>query len=140
MVSEPIVSVKRAISIDTMVNFDGDGDGHGNSDGTCKQAIMVHFYWKTRFMPRVLQVNLEKILLCWMYFCFQNVKAVGDPGIPRRRSDRRIIGRFFPENCRKKIGMRGGRALLKAPYDRLWKGHIFNFREISVRQTERFTL
>ena len=30
--SQPIVSVKRSVSIGTMLNFDGD------SDGTCKQA------------------------------------------------------------------------------------------------------
>ena len=38
MGSEPSLPVKRSLSIDTMLNFDGDGDGHGNSDGTCKQA------------------------------------------------------------------------------------------------------
>ena len=27
--SEPILSVKQSVSIGTIVNFDGDGDGHG---------------------------------------------------------------------------------------------------------------
>ena len=37
--SVPILSVKRSVSIDTMLNFDGDGDGHRDRDGTCKQAL-----------------------------------------------------------------------------------------------------
>ena len=37
--SVPILSVKRSVSIDTMLNFDGDGDGHRDGDGTCKQAL-----------------------------------------------------------------------------------------------------
>ena len=35
MGTEPILSVKRSVSIDTMINFDSDADG----DGTCKQAF-----------------------------------------------------------------------------------------------------
>ena len=35
---EPILSVKRSVSIDTMIKFDGDIDGHG--DGMCKQALI----------------------------------------------------------------------------------------------------
>ena len=37
--TEPNVSIKRSVSIDTMINFDGDGGGHGDEDGTCKQAL-----------------------------------------------------------------------------------------------------
>ena len=36
MGTEPILSVKRTVSIDTMINFDGDGDR------TCKQALSVN--------------------------------------------------------------------------------------------------
>ena len=36
---EPILSVNRSVSIDTMMKFDGDIDGHG--DGICKQAFTV---------------------------------------------------------------------------------------------------
>ena len=36
MGTEPILPIKRSVSIDTMINFDGDRDGHGNGDGTCK--------------------------------------------------------------------------------------------------------
>ena len=39
--SVPILSIKRSISIDTMINFDGDGDGHEDRDGTCRQALML---------------------------------------------------------------------------------------------------
>ena len=35
----PNLSVKRSISIGTMINFDNDGDG----DGTCKQAFKASF-------------------------------------------------------------------------------------------------
>ena len=37
--SIPILSIKHSVSIDTMVNFDGNGHGHG--DGTCKQALTI---------------------------------------------------------------------------------------------------
>ena len=37
MGTEPILSIKRSVSIDTMINFDGDADG----DGTCKQAFTL---------------------------------------------------------------------------------------------------
>ena len=62
MGSEPNLSVKRSFSIDTMVNFDGDGnrhgdgdgnrhrdgDGnrHGDGDGTCKQALNIRWLYK----------------------------------------------------------------------------------------------
>ena len=41
MGTEPILSVKRSVSIDTIVNFDGGGDGHRDGDGTCKQAFSL---------------------------------------------------------------------------------------------------
>ena len=39
MGTEPILSIKRSISIDTMINFDSDADGDG--DGTCKKAFTL---------------------------------------------------------------------------------------------------
>ena len=39
MGSTPNLSVKWSISIDTMLNYDGDQHGHGDGDGTCKQAF-----------------------------------------------------------------------------------------------------
>ena len=46
MGSEPNLSIKQSISIGTMLNFDSDTHGHGDSDGTCKQTLihlkMVH--------------------------------------------------------------------------------------------------
>ena len=39
MDTEPILFIKPSVSIDTMINFDGDGDGHVDGDGTCKQAL-----------------------------------------------------------------------------------------------------
>ena len=41
MGSETILSIKRSISADTMVNFDVDGDGHLDGEGTCKQALIL---------------------------------------------------------------------------------------------------
>ena len=34
MGTEPILPVKWSVSIDTMINFDEDRDGHGDGDGT----------------------------------------------------------------------------------------------------------
>ena len=42
MDSEPNLSVKRSITIGTMVNFDGEFDGHGHGDGTCEQTFTEH--------------------------------------------------------------------------------------------------
>ena len=39
MGTDPILPVKRSVSIDTMINFDGDGDRYGDGDGTYKQAF-----------------------------------------------------------------------------------------------------
>ena len=36
---ELIVPIKRSVTIGTMINFDGNSDGHGLGGGTCKQAI-----------------------------------------------------------------------------------------------------
>ena len=38
---EPILSIKRSVSIDTMIKFDGDIDG----DGAYKQATTVSGKW-----------------------------------------------------------------------------------------------
>ena len=52
MGAEPILSIKRSISIDTMINFDSDGDGHGDVDGMCKQA----FTWAS-FMAKLWEFS-----------------------------------------------------------------------------------
>ena len=31
--------IKLSVSIDTMLNFEGEGHKHGDGDGTCKQAF-----------------------------------------------------------------------------------------------------
>ena len=36
--SVPILPIKQTVTIGIMLNFDGDGDRHGDGDGTCKQA------------------------------------------------------------------------------------------------------
>ena len=40
MGSESNLSLKRSVTIGTMINFAGDFDGHGHGDGTCKQALI----------------------------------------------------------------------------------------------------
>ena len=39
MVVELILPIRRPVAIGIMLNF--DGDGHGDSVGTCKQALRV---------------------------------------------------------------------------------------------------
>ena len=39
MGSEPNLSVKWSVIIGILIIFDGDFDGHGHGDGTCKQAL-----------------------------------------------------------------------------------------------------
>ena len=41
MGSEPILSVKQSVTIDTMINFDGDGDGRGYVRWYGKRALML---------------------------------------------------------------------------------------------------
>ena len=42
---KPIFPVKVSITIDIMLNFDGDFDGQGAGDGTCKQTFSsMHVY------------------------------------------------------------------------------------------------
>ena len=41
MGTDPIQSVKQSISIDTLIHFDGDGDGHRDEDSMCKQALAL---------------------------------------------------------------------------------------------------
>ena len=36
---EPILSLKRSVSNDTVIDFNGDGDGHLDGDCTCKQVL-----------------------------------------------------------------------------------------------------
>ena len=69
MGSEPILSIKRSVSIDKMIKFDGDIDG----DGTCKQALMqkapctdAHFENKTQSFSFL---GINTFLLCFNYGC-----------------------------------------------------------------------
>ena len=55
MGTEPILPIKRSVSIGTMLNF--DGDRHGDGDGTCKQALS-HYLLEKIFMS---QQNMTKI-------------------------------------------------------------------------------
>ena len=43
---EPILPVRRPVTISTMLNLDGDGDGIGDGVGMCKQALNLRSYWK----------------------------------------------------------------------------------------------
>ena len=39
MGTEPVLPIKRSVSIGTMINFEGDGHAHGDGYGTCKKAL-----------------------------------------------------------------------------------------------------
>ena len=49
MGSKSNVSIKRPI--DTMLNFDGDSDGHGHGDSTCKQTFNVK---ENKFLTKII--------------------------------------------------------------------------------------
>ena len=60
MGSEPILSVKRSLSIGTMLNFDSDCDGHGDGDGTCKQALINRMGSKSNlFVKRSITIDTQ---------------------------------------------------------------------------------
>ena len=40
---QPLLPVKVSVTIDTMLNFDHDFDGHGDGDVKCKQTFMGGF-------------------------------------------------------------------------------------------------
>ena len=40
---QPIFSIKVSVTINTMLNIDGDFDGHGDDDVTCKQTLKNMF-------------------------------------------------------------------------------------------------
>ena len=42
---EPILPIRQAIIISPMINFDGDGDWHGDGVGTCKHALRLAMYY-----------------------------------------------------------------------------------------------
>ena len=44
---QPILPVKVCITIGTMLNFDGDFDGHGDGNVTCKQTFNPETIYKT---------------------------------------------------------------------------------------------
>ena len=37
---QPILPIKVSVTTETMLNFEGDFDGHGDVDITCKQTLM----------------------------------------------------------------------------------------------------
>ena len=45
MAVEPILPIKRTVTIDTIIKLDVDGVGDGDGDGTCKQTVKTRFYY-----------------------------------------------------------------------------------------------
>ena len=71
MGSKPNLSVNRSITIGTMVNFDGDGYGHGRGDGTCKRACSLYslHYLHTCAnicMPLRAVMSITVCILCYI--------------------------------------------------------------------------
>ena len=63
MGSVPILPVKWTITIGIMLNFDGDGDRHGDGDGRCKQALIrVLPYWQCCHFCTVSNVNKLEVV------------------------------------------------------------------------------
>ena len=58
--SEPILSVKQSVSIDTMLNFDGDRDG----DGTCKQTLTDGRSFNYRPQMKFAKVMFSQVSVC----------------------------------------------------------------------------
>ena len=67
MGSEPNLSAKWSVTIGTMINFDGDFDGHGHGDGMCKQVSTVGLvntlYVNQFFMNRFLDTTSKFVTL-----------------------------------------------------------------------------
>ena len=41
MSSEANLSINQSVTIDPLLNSDGDSDGDGDDEGTCKQALRL---------------------------------------------------------------------------------------------------
>ena len=74
MGSMPIPSIKWSVSIDTMINFDGDGDGHRDGDDTCKHALTMGIL-PIYFASLSLRVQCEWALRAQ---CEQNLSTASD--------------------------------------------------------------
>ena len=61
MSQEPILSVKGTVTIDTMLNFDGDFHGDWHVDVTCKQTLNLN-----------LTALPSLVIFCYMEQFYQN--------------------------------------------------------------------
>ena len=48
MCAQPVLPIKVSVTIDTMLNFYGDFDEHGDGDIKCKQTSIVESVEETR--------------------------------------------------------------------------------------------
>ena len=66
MGSVPNLLVKRSISIDTMLNFDGDRHGHGDCEGTVNRPLQYVFYNQNREKEKTNITHLKTVVrLSW---------------------------------------------------------------------------
>ena len=71
MGSELNLSVKPSVTIDTMLNFEGDFDGHRHGNGTCKQTLtLIMFFFSRLQQPMPGQYN------------YPGANVPGVPGVP----------------------------------------------------------
>ena len=55
---ESIPSVKSNITIATMIKLDGDLNGHGDYDSTCKENLFSLKYTMQQFWPPMGMINV----------------------------------------------------------------------------------
>ena len=48
---QPMLPIEVFVTIDAMLNFNGDHDGHGSSDVTCKQTL-------TQLLDEIRKANM----------------------------------------------------------------------------------
>ena len=67
MCSASFLSMKRSITISTMLNFDSDRHGNGHRDGTCKQTFKFSWYILTD--RRHLSLNFPNYSIAVIVWC-----------------------------------------------------------------------
>ena len=73
----PILSIILPVTIDTMLNFDGDIDGHGGSEVTCKQTLSFVLTSSSKIIHQLLCCfNKTENTHVTKFFYFQCTKNI----------------------------------------------------------------
>ena len=76
-----MLPIEVFVTIDAMLNFNGDHDGHSNSDVTCKQTLTqlldeirkTNMWWKCKLYKQILTITLKY----FKYALFSDVNECG---------------------------------------------------------------